>query len=102
MRTHTASVHNLAYDEYVRQFGSAEVISVKFRCKMCLSEMKHSRQNIYAHMKDVHKLTIAEYEAQFPENEVVETVPNPIIIEDNNNKNAGLLDNGNTPSRWNR
>ena len=51
MRSHIAAQHSTAYDKYVQQYGSSEVVSKKFRCELCNSVFKHCRQNIYAHMK---------------------------------------------------
>ena len=51
MRSHIAAQHSMAYDKYVQQYGSSEVVSKKFRCELCNSVFKHCRQNIYAHMK---------------------------------------------------
>ena len=62
MRNHVSNIHGISYDEYQKSYGSAEVVTVRFRCELCNSEMKHCRQNIYAHMKDVHKMTLADYE----------------------------------------
>ena len=47
-----------------KQYGTTEIVTKKFRCELCNSEMKFCRQNIYAHMKDVHKITLQDYEAQ--------------------------------------
>ena len=64
MRSHIATNHEMSYDQYVQQYGSAEVVTKRFTCGLCMSVMKHCRQNIYAHMKDVHKISLAEYEEQ--------------------------------------
>ena len=55
MRSHIAAQHAIAYDKYVQQYGSSEVVSKKFRCELCNSVFKHCRQNIYAHMKVTHE-----------------------------------------------
>lgn len=62
MRIHIATQHSMQYDEYCRQYGGTEIVSKRFHCDLCNSEMKFCRQNVYAHMKDVHKMTLAEYE----------------------------------------
>lgn len=36
---------------YVKIHGPSEFVSKKFQCRICGSEMKFCRQNIYAHMK---------------------------------------------------
>ena len=54
----------MQYDEYCRQYGGTEIVSKRFHCDLCNSEMKFCRQNVYAHMKDVHKMTLAEYEVK--------------------------------------
>ena len=64
MRLHIATHHGLSMDEYNKQHGSAEIVTRKFRCEFCNSEMKFCRQNIYAHMKDVHKISLKDYEAR--------------------------------------
>ena len=64
MRIHIATQHSLQYDEYCRQYGGTEIVSKRFHCDLCNSEMKFCRQNVYAHMKDVHKMTLAEYETK--------------------------------------
>ena len=64
MRIHIATQHSMQYDEYCRQYGGTEIVSKRFHCDLCNSEMKFCRQNVYAHMKDVHKMTLAEYETK--------------------------------------
>lgn len=64
MRLHIATHHGLSMDAYTKQYGTTEIVTKKFRCELCNSEMKFCRQNIYAHMKDVHKITLNDYEAQ--------------------------------------
>ena len=64
MRIHIATQHSMQYDEYCRQYGGTEIVSKRFHCDLCNSEMKFCRQNVYAHMKDVHKMTLAEYEVK--------------------------------------
>ena len=64
MRIHIATQHSMQYDEYCRQYGGTEIVSKRFQCDLCNSEMKFCRQNVYAHMKDVHKMTLAEYETK--------------------------------------
>ena len=44
MRAHISTSHNLSYDSYVKKYGSAEVVTKKFRCEICNSEMKYCRQ----------------------------------------------------------
>ena len=34
-------------------------------CSICGSETRHARINIYIHLRDVHKLTVDEYAAQY-------------------------------------
>ena len=46
MRSHIAAQHCIAYDKYVLQYGSSEVVSKKFRCELCNSVFKHCRQNV--------------------------------------------------------
>ena len=36
---------------YTKKYGSTEIVSKRFQCLVCASEMKFCRQNIYAHMK---------------------------------------------------
>ena len=66
MRLHIATHHSLSMDAYHQEYGTTEIVTRKFRCELprCNSEMKFCRQNIYAHMKDVHKITLVDYEAQ--------------------------------------
>ena len=64
MRLHIATHHGLSMDAYTKQYGTTEIVTRKFRCELCNSEMKFCRQNIYAHMKDVHKITLSDYEGQ--------------------------------------
>ena len=66
MRLHIATHHSLSMDAYHQEYGTTEIVTRKFRCELprCNSEMKFCRQNIYAHMKDVHKITLNDYEAQ--------------------------------------
>ena len=53
----------MTYTDYVRQYGATEIVRKTFHCALCGSEMKFCRQNIYAHMKDVHKMSLEEYES---------------------------------------
>ena len=64
MRLHIATHHGMSMDSYTKQYGTTEIVTKKFHCELCNSEMKFCRQNIYAHMKDVHKITLQDYEAQ--------------------------------------
>ena len=64
MRLHIATHHGMSMDAYTKQYGTTEIVTKKFHCELCNSEMKFCRQNIYAHMKDVHKITLQDYEAQ--------------------------------------
>ncbi len=68
MRLHIATQHGHSMEEYTRQYGTTEIVTKKFRCELCGSEMKFCRQNIYAHMKDVHKITLMDYETQIGTN----------------------------------
>ncbi len=126
MRAHIAAQHSLAYDKYVQQYGSAEVVTKKFRCELCSSEFKHCRQNIYAHMKDVHKISLQEYEDRvgmqedggsgdggelFDQQQQMQvefgqqqqqgseygTYEGPTALDE-----RAMLETGHTPSRWNR
>ena len=45
MRIHIATQHSLQYDEYCRQYGGTEIVSKRFHCDLCNSEMKFCRQN---------------------------------------------------------
>ena len=58
-----AAQHGMTYTDYVRQYGDTEIVRKTFHCDLCGSEMKFCRQNIYAHMKDVHKMSLEEYES---------------------------------------
>lgn len=64
MRLHIATHHGFSMDAYTKEYGTTEIVTRKFRCEFCSSEMKFCRQNIYAHMKDVHKITLTDYEAK--------------------------------------
>merc|ERR1719237_1874010 len=132
MRSHIAAQHAIAYDKYVQQYGSSEVVSKKFRCELCNSVFKHCRQNIYTHMKDVHKISLQEYEARvgIPEEGAPaaeeEAMPEDIYLQelgatadprpsssssavaavaaddDGSADEQAMLAGGHTPSRWNR
>ncbi|XP_071743490.1 uncharacterized protein [Lepeophtheirus salmonis] len=85
MRVHISNAHKLSYDNYVAQYGSSEIVTKKFRCELCSSEMKFCRQNIYAHMKDVHKITLSEYEGKVgyvppPDDDDIDESPEHIVI----------------------
>eukprot|EP00095_Tigriopus_kingsejongensis_P008992 maker-scaffold783_size97670-snap-gene-0.20 protein:Tk08992 transcript:maker-scaffold783_size97670-snap-gene-0.20-mRNA-1 annotation:"hypothetical protein HMPREF1544_09400" len=114
MRAHIATKHHMNYETYVQANGTAEVVTVKFQCELCNSEMKHCRQNIYAHMKDVHKITLDEYEDRVGgyDSSTAQEVPfmthgDDITSEPSNEQpiivhSEALVDNGNQPSRWNK
>ncbi len=121
MRTHIASNHGITHEEYQREYGTTEVVTRRFHCRLCGSQMKHCRQNIYAHMKDVHKISLTDYEQQVEgladdeqrgkEDEMSAPAPPPpppkVSMSSGQSQfsagvTPGLLDNGNQPSRWNR
>ncbi|TRY72430.1 hypothetical protein TCAL_14907 [Tigriopus californicus] len=107
MRAHIATKHHMNYEKYVRSHGTAETVTMKFRCDLCHSEMKHCRQNIYAHMKDVHKITLDEYEDRIGGYD--SSYAQEVSAADSHafdtpffNQPEILVDNGNQPSRWNK
>ncbi len=108
MRSHIATAHGMNHEDYVREYGTTEVVTVRFRCELCNSEMKHCRQNIYAHMKDVHRISLAEYEERVGMNREEIGEPEDESQYEMPHQQSGppammpLLDNGNQPSRWNR
>jgi hypothetical protein len=89
MRLHIATHHGLSMDAYTKQYGTTEIVTRKFRCELCNSEMKFCRQNIYAHMKDVHKITLNDYEGQIgilaneiiPVEEMGDHPPRQIVVD---------------------
>ena len=115
IRIHIANQHQIPYNDYIRQYGDTEIVRKRFHCDLCKSEMKFCRQNIYAHMKDVHKMTLDEYEANVgmgrngefdgDENEeeiVIHGEPQTYTPVSQPKSQSGLLDDGRTPSRWNK
>jgi phage baseplate assembly protein W len=92
------------------------VVTKKFRCDLCNSVFKHCRQNIYAHMKDVHKISLQEYEdragiSEVDDQQQVDEQQQddmwPVGQDDEADVAAGpslsdWLHVGHIPSRWNR
>ena len=54
----------MEYEDYCRQYGGAEVISKRFYCDLCNSEMEFCRTTISSHMKDVHRMSLEDYESK--------------------------------------
>ena len=90
MRIHIATQHSMQYDEYCRQYGGTEIVSKRFHCDLCNSEMKFCRQNVYAHMKDVHKMTLAEYETKVGMGRNGEYDGEEITVETEGSSNVAL------------
>lgn len=123
MRMHIPSKHDITYEDYVRVYGSIEIVTKKFQCAICGTETKFCRQNIYSHLKDVHKTTLADYKSNFgipadddsdniaedqfeeyhaPDGEAEQEGTWEIQETNSSFVDPSLLDDGRKPSRWNK
>ena len=60
-RRHIKDHHGLTSKQYKEQHGEAEIVSRNFTCKLCKSSIKHTRNMITQHMKQVHGVSWKEY-----------------------------------------
>jgi len=74
---HAKEIHGLGLKEYNLKYGSAEIISGVFQCKICRKSLKHTRNIITSHMKLVHQISWQEYHSRINENNA-ETVCRPL------------------------
>ena len=82
---HLKDLHRISRAEYREEFGSSEIESRTFRCELCLKEVKHTRNIIGAHMKQVHLISWKEYQEMLIRMRAGETVvgdlPVPELFE---------------------
>ena len=58
-------IHNMRYNEYEAKYGDCEILTEFFFCAICNSECKHMLKNIHLHLKNVHKMSLDQYEEQY-------------------------------------
>jgi len=58
---HVRNVHKKNWFEYLDQYGSCEVESAPFQCKICSGIVHYSGPRIDSHLKNVHKIKWEEY-----------------------------------------
>jgi len=65
IKSHVATSHSIKYTEYLDQYGDPEIPTEKWVCAICGSETRHARNDIYIHLRDVHKMTVDQYANQY-------------------------------------
>lgn len=59
---HIKDMHFLEFKQYVATYGSSEVVSGTFTCRICSRSMKQTRNVISQHMKYVHQISWQVYQ----------------------------------------
>merc|ERR1712223_1371567 len=58
---HTQKLHNVSRVQYKERYGTGEVESSSFECKLCGNVLKFVPNNVHRHLKEVHGLNWPKY-----------------------------------------
>jgi len=58
---HIQKIHKMAWNAYKEQYGTGEVESSSFECKLCGNVLKFVPNNVHRHLKSVHGLDWPKY-----------------------------------------
>ena len=78
--THITRKHQMTYQEYEAEFGEIDANSEPFQCKICSKFLKHNRNSINPHLKNIHSMSWAQYLAWVTEEKsgTVSISPTPV------------------------
>lgn len=58
---HTQKIHKVSWSSYKEKYGTGEVESSSFECKLCGNVLKFVPNNVHRHLKEVHGLNWPKY-----------------------------------------
>lgn len=62
---HFSKIHGMTKEQYNEQYGKEMEIWHQYQCLICNSEIRWKYSSIRQHLKQVHSMTIQEYEARY-------------------------------------